>query len=156
MPVVIADIGEYLREISELRGVEAVVILPIMPRAEEAPANSRHCWGPDFEEARLAVNHCVTDPVGAMPRVMTWRHVGGLNSTRFLRHCSVHMDQRGTAVYIKSVRRAALHNIDFKVNVICLQECWLSDETDSISIQLPGYDMHALPREELLVPVEDW
>ena len=70
--VVIADIGEYLREISELRGVEAVVILPIMPRAEEAPANSRHCWCPDFEEDRLAVNRRVTDLVGAMTRVMTW------------------------------------------------------------------------------------
>ena len=102
------DIIEYLREISELRDVEAVVILPIMPRSEEAPAKSRHHWRTDFEEARLAVNRRVTDLVSAMPRVMTWRHVGGLNSTRFLLHDGVHMDQRGTAVYVKSVRRAAL------------------------------------------------
>ena len=44
------------------------------------------------------------------------------------------------------MRRAALHNIDFKFNVICLQECWLSDETDSISMQLPGYDCIAQGR----------
>ena len=72
-------------------GVEAVVILPITPRSKEASAKSRHHWRPDFEEARLAVNSRVTELVRAMPRVMTWRHVGGLNSTRFLLHDGVHM-----------------------------------------------------------------
>ena len=72
------DTVEYLREISELPGVEAVVILTITPRSEEAPANSRYRWRPDFKEARLAVNRRVTDLIGAMPRVMTRRHVGGL------------------------------------------------------------------------------
>ena len=61
--------------------------LTITPRSEEAPAKSRHHWRPDFEEARLAVNSRVTELV----RAMTWRHVGGLNSTRFLLHDGVHM-----------------------------------------------------------------
>ena len=78
------DIVEYLREISELRDVEAVVILTITPRSEEAPAKSRHHWRTDFEEARIAVNRRMTDLIGAMPRVMTWRRVGGINSTPFL------------------------------------------------------------------------
>ena len=85
------NIVEYLREISEPRGVEAVVILPITPRTEEAPAKSRHHWRPNFEEARFAINRRVTDLVRAMPRIMTWRHVGGLTSTRFLLHDGVHM-----------------------------------------------------------------
>ena len=103
------DIVECLRDISELRGVAAVVILPITPRSKEAPAKSRHHWRTDFEEARLAVNRRVTDLVAAMLRVMTWRHVGGLYSKLFLLHDGVHMDQRGTAaVYVKSVRRAAV------------------------------------------------
>ena len=49
------DIVEYLREISELPGMEAVVILTITPRSEETPAKSRHRGRSDFEEARLAV-----------------------------------------------------------------------------------------------------
>ena len=61
------DIVDILRQISEMLGVEAVVILPITPRAVEAPANSRHPWRPDFEEARLAVNLRVKELVGAMP-----------------------------------------------------------------------------------------
>ena len=102
------DIVDILRQISEMQGVEAVVILPITPRAVEAPANSRHRWRPDFEEARLAVNLRVKELVGAMPRVMTWRHVGGLNSVRFLISDGVNLDMRGRAVYVRSVRRAAL------------------------------------------------
>ena len=101
------EIVEYLREISELPGVAAVVILPIMPQSKEAPAKSRHHWRHNFKDARFAVNR-MTDLVRAMPRVMTWRRVVGLNSTRFLLHDGVHIDQHGTTVYIKSVRRAAL------------------------------------------------
>ena len=48
---------------------------------------------------------------------------------------SIHSTFHELEVFIET-----LHNIDFKFNVICLQECWLSDETGSISIQLPGYD----------------
>ena len=62
---------------------------------------------------------------------------------------SIHSTFHELEVFIET-----LHNIDFKFNVICLQECWLSDETDSISIQLPV--MTALSREKVSVPVEDW
>ena len=48
---------------------------------------------------------------------------------------SIHSKFHELEVFIET-----LHNIDFKFNIICLQECWLSDQTDSISIQLPGYD----------------
>ena len=54
---------------------------------------------------------------------------------------SIHSKFHELEVFIET-----LHNIDFKFNVICLQECWLSDETDSISIQLPGYDCIAQGR----------
>ena len=54
---------------------------------------------------------------------------------------SIHYKFHELEVFIET-----LHNIDFKFNVICLQECWLSDETDSISIQLPGYDCIAQGR----------
>ena len=47
---------------------------------------------------------------------------------------SIHSKFQELEVFIET-----LHNIDLKFNVICLQECWLSDETDSISIQLSGY-----------------
>ena len=33
-----------------------------------------------------------------------------------------------------------LHNVQFKFNVICLQECWISDQTDACIFQIPGYD----------------
>ena len=33
-----------------------------------------------------------------------------------------------------------LRNLQYKFNVICLQECWISDQTYSLNIQLPGYD----------------
>ena len=33
-----------------------------------------------------------------------------------------------------------LQNVDFKFNIICLQECRLSEQTDYNCIQLPGYD----------------
>ena len=33
-----------------------------------------------------------------------------------------------------------LQNVDFKFNIICLQECLLSEQTDYNCIQLPSYD----------------
>ena len=33
-----------------------------------------------------------------------------------------------------------LHNVQFKFNVICLQECWIRDQTDTCTFQIPGYD----------------
>ena len=33
-----------------------------------------------------------------------------------------------------------LQNGDFKFNIICLQECWLSEHTEYNCIQLSGYD----------------
>ena len=33
-----------------------------------------------------------------------------------------------------------LHNVQFKFNVICLQECWIRDQTDAWTFQIPGYD----------------
>ena len=33
-----------------------------------------------------------------------------------------------------------LQSVDFKFNIICLQECWLSEQTEYNCIQLPGYD----------------
>ena len=33
-----------------------------------------------------------------------------------------------------------LHNVQFKFNVICLQECWIRDQTDACTFQIPGYD----------------
>ena len=32
------------------------------------------------------------------------------------------------------------HNAQFKFNVICLQECWIRDQTYACTFQLPGYD----------------
>ena len=34
----------------------------------------------------------------------------------------------------------SLQDIHYKFNVICLQECWISNLTDLSNIQLPGYD----------------
>ena len=31
-------------------------------------------------------------------------------------------------------------NFSFKFNIICLQGCWISEQTDNISAHLPGYD----------------
>ena len=39
-----------------------------------------------------------------------------------------------------------LQTIDFKFNIICLQECWLSEQTEYNCIQLPGYDCVAQGR----------
>ena len=35
-----------------------------------------------------------------------------------------------------------LHNVGlrFKFNVICLQECWIRDQTDTCTFQIPGYE----------------
>ena len=33
-----------------------------------------------------------------------------------------------------------LHNLQFKFNVICLQECWISDQTNVYTFQIPGSD----------------
>ena len=33
-----------------------------------------------------------------------------------------------------------LHNSQFKFNVICLQECWIRDQSDTCSFQIPGHD----------------
>ena len=35
---------------------------------------------------------------------------------------------------------SSLQDIHYKFNVICLQECWISNLTDLSNIQLPGYD----------------
>ena len=33
-----------------------------------------------------------------------------------------------------------LHNLKYTFNVICLQECWIYNQTYPLNIQLPGYD----------------
>ena len=33
-----------------------------------------------------------------------------------------------------------LHNSQFKFYVICLQECWIRDQSDTCPFQIPGYD----------------
>ena len=36
-----------------------------------------------------------------------------------------------------------LHNVQVKFNVIkklCLQECWIRDQTDTFTFKIPGYD----------------
>ena len=33
-----------------------------------------------------------------------------------------------------------LLNVQFKFNVICLLECWICDQTDTCTFQIPGYD----------------
>ena len=33
-----------------------------------------------------------------------------------------------------------LLNVQFKFSVICLQECWICDQTDTCTFQIPGYD----------------
>ena len=33
-----------------------------------------------------------------------------------------------------------LHNSQFKCNVICLHECWIPDQSDTCTFQIPGYD----------------
>ena len=33
-----------------------------------------------------------------------------------------------------------LHNSQFKLNVLCLQECWIRDQSDTCTFQIPGYD----------------
>ena len=33
-----------------------------------------------------------------------------------------------------------LQNSQFKFNVICLQECWIRDQSDTCTFQIPGYD----------------
>ena len=33
-----------------------------------------------------------------------------------------------------------LHNLQYKLNVVCLQDCWISNQIYSLNIQLPGYD----------------
>ena len=48
---------------------------------------------------------------------------------------SIHAKFQELEVVIES-----LQTIDFKFNIICLQECWITEQTDNISIQLPGYD----------------
>ena len=39
-----------------------------------------------------------------------------------------------------------LQNVDFKFNIICLQECWLPEQSEYNCIQLPGYDCVAQGR----------
>ena len=48
---------------------------------------------------------------------------------------SIHAKFQELEVFIET-----LQTIDFKFNIICLQECWISEQIDNISIQLPGYD----------------
>ena len=48
---------------------------------------------------------------------------------------SIHAKFHELEVFIET-----LQNVDFKFNIICLQECWLSEQTDYNYIQLPGYD----------------
>ena len=33
-----------------------------------------------------------------------------------------------------------LHYLQYKFNVICVKKCWISDQTYSFNVQLPGYD----------------
>ena len=33
-----------------------------------------------------------------------------------------------------------LHNSQFKCNVICLQECWIRDQSDTCTFQIPEYE----------------
>ena len=33
-----------------------------------------------------------------------------------------------------------LHNSQYKFNVICLHECWIRDQSDTCTFQIPGYD----------------
>ena len=42
-------------------------------------------------------------------------------------HNNIHSEFHELEVFIET-----LHNVDFKFNIICLQGCWLSDQTDSI------------------------
>ena len=39
-----------------------------------------------------------------------------------------------------------LQNVDFKFNIICLQECWLPEQSEYNCIKLPGYDCVAQGR----------
>ena len=59
------------------------------------------------------------------------------NTTGTYKHFSI-LSMNTKSIYSKfhvlEVFIETLHNIDFKFNIICLQECWLSDQTDSISI----------------------
>ena len=49
---------------------------------------------------------------------------------------SIHAEFQELEVFIET-----LQSVDFKFNIlICLQECWLSEQTDYNCIQLPGYD----------------
>ncbi len=43
--------------------------------------------------------------------------------------------------YINDIRQAICQpGVDFKFNIICLQECWLSEQIEYNCIQLPGCD----------------
>ena len=71
------------------------------------------------------------------------------NNTGRNKHCSIlsmNIQSIHGECHELDVFCETLHNIDFKFNVICLQECWFSDETYQISIQLPGYDCIARGR----------
>ena len=48
---------------------------------------------------------------------------------------SIHAKFQELEVFIET-----LQNVDFRFNIICLQECWLSEQTDYNCIQLAGYD----------------
>ena len=48
---------------------------------------------------------------------------------------SIHAKFQELEVFIET-----LQNVDFKFNIICLQQCWLSEQTDYNYIQLPGYE----------------
>ena len=48
---------------------------------------------------------------------------------------SIHAKFHELEVFIET-----LQNVDFKFNIICLQECWLSEQTEYDCIQLSGYD----------------
>ena len=54
---------------------------------------------------------------------------------------SIHAKFQELDVFIET-----LQNVDFKFNIICLQECWLPEQSEYNCIQLPGYDCVAQGR----------
>ena len=92
---------------SRVSSVEAVVILPILPRILKA-------WAPrptrdDFNDARLLVNRTVAAIVSDIPGVYTWKQrCIRLHPERFFIADGIHLNSIGLRRYLEEVRRASL------------------------------------------------
>ena len=86
----------------------------------------------------IDTNEITQMPYFEIDELNTLRNTTGANkqlSILSMNIQSIHAKFQELEVFIET-----LQNVDFKFNIICLQECWLPEQAEYNCIQLPGYD----------------